>query len=136
MTVQCFNMDNPTTDSVFNYAEYAVQEKLKHWKKLKKCYSYVNDVEKTIVRRSAEGQFKFSDLSDNSSLVKSFKQRWPVVNWRKWLFTDDYLLLINQHWLQYPPPDPLNQYALGALYVVVMTVGCTGNAVVLLMYIK
>lgn len=113
-------------------------DSLKQWKKRRKCYNFVNAPNKLIVKRSARRMmdYKTLELSDHSSLVKSFKRRWPVVIWRKWLFTDDYLLLINQHWLQFNPPDPSSQYALGALYVVMMTLGCTGNAIVLLMYFK
>lgn len=158
MIVQCGNIDNAafqSTDSVLkhvdDFEQRAVQvklkffprrlETLKQWKKRRKCCNFLNALRKTnklIVKRSVEGtvEFKISELTENSSLVKSFKQRWPVVNWRKWLFTDDYLLLINQHWLQFSPPDPLSQYALGALYVIMATAGCTGNAIVLLMYIK
>lgn len=160
--VQCVNVENATcqsTDSLFEHADdfeqRAVQVKLKssscqffprrldslkQWKKRRKICSYVNVLGKTdklILKRSTSGTVeRINELSENSSLVKSFKQQWPVANWQKWLFTDDYLLLINRHWLQFSPPDPLIQYALGALYVMIATVGCTGNAIVLLMYFK
>lgn len=163
LIVLCVNADNATyqsTDSFLKYADEVEQramqvklnssrcqffarclDTLKQWKKRRKCCSFVNTrgtTDKLILKRSAGEtvEIEISELSENSSLVKSFKQRWPVTNWRKWLFTDDYLLLINRHWLQFSPPDPLSQYALGALYVFMAIVGCAGNAIVLLMYIK
>lgn len=163
MIVQCVNIENATCQSsgtvlkdADDFEQRAVQVKLKssscqffprlldslkQWKKRRKCCGFMNALRKTdklILKRSASAtvEIEISELSENSSLVKSFKQRWPVGNWRKWLFTDDYLLLINRHWLQFSPPDPLSQYALGALYVVMAIVGCTGNAIVLLMYFK
>lgn len=161
MIVQCVNIDNSTfqsTNSIFKHADdfdqCAVHVKLNslscqffprglhsltQWKKRRICYTFVNvpGTTKLIVKRSALGTvgLKISDLSGNN-LVKSFQQQWPVVNWRKWLFTDDYLLLINRHWLQFSPPDPSSQYALGVLYMIIAAVGCTGNVIVLLMYIK
>lgn len=158
--VQAVNIDSAAfqpTDSVFkradNFEPSAVQvnleslsfqffvDSLKQWKKRRKYYNFVytpGHTNKLIVKRSAREavKLKMSELSEKRFLVTSFKQRWPVVIWRKWLFTDDYLLLINQHWLQFSPPDPFSQYALGALYVVMMTVGCSGNAIVLFMYLK
>lgn len=127
--------------SLIGYLFPRRSDSLKQWKRRRKCCRFVYTLEKNdklVVKRSAEGtvEFKMSELSEDSSLVKNFKRRWPVVNWRKWLFTDDYLLLINRHWLQFSPPNPLIQYALGALYVIMATVGCSGNAIVLLMYIK
>lgn len=73
----------------------------------------------------------------DSTIISKFKRQWPVQLWRDYgLFSDDYLLIINSHWLSFPPPHPGAQYALGALYIVMMIVGCTGNALVLLMYFR
>lgn len=71
------------------------------------------------------------------SVVARFKQQWPVRQWAQYgLYTDDYLTLINSHWLYFAPPDPKIHYALGGLYIVMMVVGCSGNALVLVMYLK
>lgn len=71
------------------------------------------------------------------SLIARFKQQWPVAQWKQYrLYSDEYLTLINPHWLRFAPPAPAVNYALGALYVLMMLVGCTGNALVLFMYFK
>ncbi|XP_013190166.1 opsin, ultraviolet-sensitive-like [Amyelois transitella] len=71
------------------------------------------------------------------SLVARFKKQWPERLWReKGLYTNDYLVLINSHWLHFPPPDPSVNYVLGSLYIVMMAVGCSGNAYVLFMYLR
>ncbi|CAF4815660.1 unnamed protein product [Pieris macdunnoughi] len=70
-------------------------------------------------------------------LLESFKNRWPVEKWRKFqYFTDDYLDLINEHWLQFSPPNEALQKILGGVYVLFSTVGCWGNVMVLLMYLR
>lgn len=76
-------------------------------------------------------------VAEELELIERFKERWPVDLWRQYgLFTDDYLRMINQHWLRFPPPAPFAQYALGSLYILMMIVGCTGNALVLVMYFR
>lgn len=70
-------------------------------------------------------------------LFAEFKRQWPVERWREYgLFTDDYLNLINEHWLQFPPPSETLQKTLGGLYLLFSTVGCWGNVIVLFMYLK
>ncbi|KAL4716659.1 hypothetical protein ACJJTC_008294 [Scirpophaga incertulas] len=71
------------------------------------------------------------------SLLSKFKEQWPIDRWKKYgFYTDEYLPLINRHWLRFPPPDPAINYVLGTLYIVMMIVGCSGNALVLYMYFK
>lgn len=73
----------------------------------------------------------------DSILVESFKRQWPLHIWRQYgLFTDDFIQHINPHWLRFPPPDPPVHYTLGALYIVMAVVGCTGNTIVILMYFR
>lgn len=75
--------------------------------------------------------------TSGASLVAKFKQQWPVKLWRRYgLYSDDYLTLINSHWLRFPPPDPAINYALGGLYIAMMLVGTSGNALVLFMYFR
>ena len=78
-------------------------------------------------------------VSDNNklTLVAKFIQRWPVERWRSLgLFTNDYLLDINNHWLEFPPPDSWIQYTFGSTYVLLAGTGAFGNVLVLLMYIR
>lgn len=77
------------------------------------------------------------DDDDDDTLISEFKERWPVDWWRQYgFFTDDYLLLINSHWLRFAPPDPSSNYTLGALYILMMLIGCSGNFLVLVMYYR
>lgn len=70
-------------------------------------------------------------------LVDEFKRLWPVWRWRQYgYFSDDYLDLINVHWLQYPPPSEAVQKTLGGMYLLFATAGCWGNVIVLFMYLR
>lgn len=77
------------------------------------------------------------NYSDYELLLKNFKKSWPVESWKSYgLFTEDYLLLLNSHWMQFPPPPAFNQIALGCLYVFLMILGCSGNILVIIMYAR
>lgn len=70
-------------------------------------------------------------------LIEKFKERWPIDKWRRYgLFTDDYLMMINPHWLQFPPPYPVIHYIFGSFYMVMLCIGCFGNILVLFMYCR
>ncbi|XP_028030977.1 opsin, ultraviolet-sensitive-like [Bombyx mandarina] len=78
-----------------------------------------------------------SSEANNEVLIKKFKELWPVNLWRRFgLFTDDYLHLVNPYWLSFAPPHPLLHYGLGAFYIMMTTVGSTGNALVMFMYFR
>lgn len=78
-----------------------------------------------------------STVVEHAVLVDEFKRLWPVWRWRQLgYFSDDYLDLINEHWLQYPPPSETVQKTLGGLYLLFATAGCWGNIVVLFMYLR
>lgn len=66
-----------------------------------------------------------------------FKTKYPIDDWKKYgFYTDDYIGLINGHWLAFDPPSNTAHYILGFLYTVIMVFGCSGNALVIFMYIK
>lgn len=66
-----------------------------------------------------------------------FKTKYPVNLWKDHgIYTDDYIKLINSHWLKFVPPHPMSHYILGLLYTVIMVFGCTGNSLVIFMYFK
>ncbi|KAM3967348.1 opsin Rh3 [Aphomia sociella] len=78
-----------------------------------------------------------SNIDNRTLLVANFKRAWPVGKWREYgYFSDDFLDLINEHWLHFPPPPETLQRILGGFYLVFSTAGCWGNVVVLFMYIK
>lgn len=78
-----------------------------------------------------------SEERKKKELFEEFKRLWPVERWREYgFFSDDYLELINVHWLQFPPPSAALQKTLGGLYLLFSTVGCWGNVVVLFMYFR
>ncbi|XP_045494078.1 opsin, ultraviolet-sensitive-like isoform X1 [Colias croceus] len=120
-------------------------ENFKLWKKRKRLIRMFDELKVRIKRRAMDHEFvldvkstpvaRGEPVSDSDTLV-AFKEQWPLQFWRRFLFTDDYLLLINQHWLSFPPPDPSIQYVLGGLYVTMAVVGCSGNAVVIIMYFR
>lgn len=73
----------------------------------------------------------------SASLVARFKEKWPVRLWKEYgLFTEDYLLIINPHWLQFSPPLPVIHYTLGGIYIIILAIGCSGNMMVLYMYYR
>ncbi|XP_075971746.1 opsin, ultraviolet-sensitive-like isoform X2 [Anticarsia gemmatalis] len=76
---------------------------------------------------------ELSVSTSSLAIIAKFVERWPVQRWRSLgLFTDDYLLLINSYWLQFPPPDPRIHYTFGTTYIVLGSIGCFGNILVLL----
>lgn len=78
-----------------------------------------------------------STVNKHAKLLAKFKQNWPVSLWTQYgFFSDDYLDLINEHWLQFPPPSESLQKFLGGFYVMFSTIGCWGNIIVLLMYLR
>ncbi|GBP59478.1 hypothetical protein EVAR_35427_1 [Eumeta japonica] len=88
----------------------------------------------------AEGSILYREgpsRAEDANLLERFKSMWPVQSWSRYgLFSEDYLLMVNRHWLQFPPPPRWVSYTMGAVYVGFTVVGCSGNAVVLLMYFR
>lgn len=75
--------------------------------------------------------------AEHALLVRNFTRTWPVARWRAGgYFDDDYLELINEHWLRFPPPPDWLQKTLGSVYLLFSCVGCWGNVIVLFMYFR
>lgn len=91
---------------------------------------------------NADASLNIQDITctgnDNiSEILAIFKSKWPTEEWKQFgFFNDDYLLKINLFWLQFPPPSPSSHYFLAILYAIIMTVGVTGNFLVLIMYLR
>lgn len=72
-----------------------------------------------------------------AELVKNFKSKYPVKVWAAVGFYDDtYLETVNSHWLQFEPADPLVHKMLGILYGIIMVIGCGGNLLVIVMFVR
>ena len=74
--------------------------------------------------------------SEADPILRKILELYPVEKWKTLgLFDDDYLEHINRFWLTFEPASPSSHHALAILYIIVMTVGCTGNLLVILMFI-
>lgn len=116
-----------------NWEDYVLQYRAKR--------ESTNSAESGILKQNetdnATSSAELENAKKKLELFAEFKRQWPVKRWREYgLFTDDYLNLINEHWLQFPPPSETLQKALGGLYLLFSTVGCWGNVIVLFMYFK
>lgn len=88
------------------------------------------------------GDFRSSKESlkvngNSSDVLALFRSRYPIEEWISLgFFTEDYFLLINRHWMQFAPPYHSSHYILAAIYALVMTVGVTGNCLVIFMFLR
>lgn len=78
-----------------------------------------------------------NDSLEFSLVAENFKKQYPLDLWKKhgW-FEDDYLRLINVHWLKFPPTPKAAHYALAFIYSTVAVCGFFGNALVIFMFFK
>ncbi|XP_022114135.2 opsin, ultraviolet-sensitive [Pieris rapae] len=143
LDIKCVKKSVLTKVYCTNLVRYVDNFKL--WKKRKRLTSIFDELKIRIKRRAMDYEYVLDvkstpvargDLGSSSDILVTFKRNWPLALWRRYLFTDDYLLLINPHWLKFGPPEPGMQYLLGGLYVTMAVVGCSGNAVVIIMYFR
>lgn len=119
---------------------------LRQWKRRRRMSTYGTRKlnVKTVNSSEAELKSHMQNLDVYSAtyvtrdiLIEKFKEQWPIEKWHRYgLFHDDYLVMINPHWLQYPPPSALINYTLGSFYMVMLCIGCFGNILVLFMYCR
>ncbi|VVD02888.1 unnamed protein product [Leptidea sinapis] len=122
---------------LFMYFNVVCLENIKLWKRRKRLNRMFDELKVSLKRKPMEYVFDLMSTSVNieskpqneSDLIARFKERWPIHLWRRFLFMDEFLVCINEHWLGFPPPDPEYYYILGGLYVVMAVIGCSGNAV-------
>ncbi|KAG6441511.1 hypothetical protein O3G_MSEX001867 [Manduca sexta] len=111
---------------------------LRQWKRRRRMSNFLfnRTDEYRQMETSADNEhlnFGYKHVAD--PIISIFEKRWPIHLWRQYsLFSDDFLLLINTHWLQFPPPRAVLQYSLAITYVVLVTIGCFGNFFVMFMY--
>nr|BAQ54697.1 opsin, rhodopsin-7 like [Sympetrum frequens] len=89
-------------------------------------------------KTSLDGSNGGDPMGDDLRMLRErFQSLWPTDWWKSHgLYNDDYLLLINSHWLGFPPPRPSSHYILAVLYTVVMVVGVSGNLLVIFMFCR
>jgi len=74
---------------------------------------------------------------ERSQLERRFKQTHPISLWRAvGFFDDEFLESIDSHWLQFGTSSVVLHRVLGILYGVLMVIGCGGNLLVILMFIR
>ncbi|XP_050500384.1 opsin, ultraviolet-sensitive-like [Diabrotica virgifera virgifera] len=78
------------------------------------------------------------DTKENiTALIDRFKEVWAFDDWKNLgVFTEDYILDINFHWLKYDPPSNICFYASGVYYIFLMFIGVSGNFLVIFLFIK
>lgn len=75
--------------------------------------------------------------ANGSDVYEIFISLHPVEDWKALgYFTEDYLHVISKHWLQFPPAHHSSHYILAVLYALIMTVGVTGNFLVIFMFLR
>lgn len=75
--------------------------------------------------------------ANGSDVYEIFISLHPVEDWKALgYFTEDYLHVISKHWLQFPPAHHGSHYILAVLYAIIMTVGVTGNFLVIFMFLR
>ncbi|KAK7069759.1 hypothetical protein SK128_004979, partial [Halocaridina rubra] len=55
--------------------------------------------------------------------------------WIPILSDQELLCVTNEHWLEFDPPSTLSHHIFAVIYVVVLVVGCVGNAAVIILFI-
>ncbi|XP_050520533.1 opsin, ultraviolet-sensitive-like [Daktulosphaira vitifoliae] len=78
-----------------------------------------------------------SNQSEEIIFIESFQSKYPIYLWKEHgFYTDDYIKLINKYWFKFPPTSPFAHYTMAILYTIITAVGCFGNALVIIMYIR
>lgn len=132
------------TNKVYNLWNYESRTKgqqmqldIKKWLTDKSGDEVAHRIARSLESRNLTNSANTSTVNKHALLIENFKRIWPVSGWREYgFFSDDYLDLINEHWLQFPPPSASSQKILGGFYVMFTTIGCWGNIIVLLMYLR
>lgn len=114
---------------------------IRQWKRRRRTLEFLKETNIIHLEGEIESRMEVSHtnppVSVQDRLLIKFKETWPVNEWRRYgWFDDNYLLMINRHWVQFAPPDPRVYYALGSFYTVMFSIGSFGNILVLYMYFR
>ncbi|CAK1545840.1 unnamed protein product [Leptosia nina] len=124
LDVKSVNKNKSVVNKICHSGIVRCVENYKLWKKRKRLSSMFDELRIRIKRRAMDYEYLLDvqstpvariDLPRDSDVLVTFKKKWPIFMWRKYLFKDDYLLLINPHWLKFNPPEPAMHYLLGGL---------------------
>lgn len=69
-------------------------------------------------------------------LLFQFHRNYSALSNFKGYLDPDFISSINPFWLQFPPPTSQQHYFIGAIHIILMIIGCFGNAFVLFMFAK
>ncbi|CAG7721491.1 unnamed protein product [Allacma fusca] len=73
----------------------------------------------------------------NKSSFALLMEKYPIQQWKSFgLFDETYLAKINTFWLHFEPASTQSHLIMGVLYIVIMTVGCSGNLLVIVMFMR
>lgn len=104
-----------------------------------KSYLFINEStnNKSFAKTELKVNLKEKEIMEHNMLLEKFKINWPVQTWIDYgTFSEDYLSLINTHWMRFDPPPAINNYVLGGFYIIFVIVGCSGNAIVIILYAR
>lgn len=78
-----------------------------------------------------------AETNNTQQLIEQFKIKWRTERWKSLgYYDDDFLTMINPHWLSFEPPTEEAYYVLAVLYAIIMVVGVSGNILVMFMYLR
>lgn len=143
--VQNFSNQSDESNTVKLLNNFSEERMLHNWEEYvlrNRAKRETNENTESVISKqneteNATSSAELEKAKERLELLAEFKRQWPVEQWRAYgLFADDYLNLINEHWLQFSPPSETLQKTLGGTYLLFATVGCWGNVIVLFMYFK
>lgn len=135
-----YNGDDMARNSLYNYSDHEDTEVNQEKNRLQNPavsnrHIWVKDQAPTLT--SLNESEATNDNETFNALLEQFKRMYPISLWKEngW-FKEDYLYIINAHWLQFPPPSKASHYTLAVVYIFVLTAGMSGNALVIFMFFK
>ncbi|XP_050442474.1 opsin, ultraviolet-sensitive-like [Adelges cooleyi] len=110
---------------------------IKTFSKTTKTYQSSTTAGPKTDKRLGENTTSKPNVSDESITIEQFHRKYPVHLWKDHgFYTDDFFELINKNWLKHEPTSAFKHYIMGIMYTIIMVVGCFGNALVIIMYIR
>lgn len=74
---------------------------------------------------------------ENNTFCEQVFAKFPVNHWIRYgWFSKEDISMINPHWMKFIPPSDQAHYCLAALYAFIFLIGCSGNLIVIFMFIR
>ncbi|XP_055846890.1 opsin, ultraviolet-sensitive [Episyrphus balteatus] len=87
----------------------------------------------TTTTTSTESLFMSLNMTTNQTLrIKEY----PALANFHGEYDLEYIARINSFWLSFDPPSPRSHYIMAVIYIIITTIGCFGNALVVYMFIR